>query len=156
MFDASFRKLKILVVDDSKTVRTILAQLLYEMEVADVMEAEDGVEAIEKLRKFKADLVICDLNMVPLDGIEFTRLIRNSEDSPNKFLPIIMLTAYSTKTQLNSALKAGVHSFLAKPVTYVTLRSHIAKVLGTPLTFVREGRNLVPQREMHVDEPESV
>ncbi len=145
MFDVNFSQLKVLVVDDSRTMRSIIA-MLCDMGVRSVSEAEDGADAITRLKEDDPDFVICDLNMAPLDGIEFTKLVRNSKDSPNPFVPIVVLTGEATEEKFREALRVGVHSFLTKPVTFDTLRKRIAHVLKTPLTFVKEGKFMVPQR----------
>ena len=146
MFDVNFSKLKVLVVDDSRTMRSILIAMLCDMGIRRVSEAEDGADAITRLKEDSPDFVICDLNMAPLDGIEFTKLVRNSKDSPNPFVPIVALTAEATEEKFKQALAVGVHSFLTKPVTFDTLRSRISHVLQTPQTFVKEGKFMVPRQ----------
>lgn len=139
-------KLAVLVVDDSRVARIVVKNLLLELGLDDIAEAEDGAAALVKLRDFDADLVLCDLNMTPLDGIEFTRLLRNAPDSPNPFVPVIMLTAEATKAQIANALKAGVNDFLSKPARTPVLRAHIAALFRHPLVYVREGGALRPER----------
>ncbi len=146
MFDVNFSKLKVLVVDDSRTMRSIIIAMLSDMGVNCVSEAEDGADAIIRLKEDAPDFVICDLNMVPLDGIEFTKLVRNSKDSPNPFVPIVALTAEATEEKFKEALAVGMHSFLTKLVTFETLRARISHVLQTPQTFIKEGKFMVPRR----------
>ena len=138
------RNLRILVVDDSRTARKYLSRCLSDLGAAEVVAAEDGADAIDTLRNFAADIVISDLNMAPLDGIQFTRLVRNSEDSPAPYVPIILLTAEATRKQLENALEAGVHSFLAKPVSAEKLRKHILHTMNTEYEFLKEGKDLRP------------
>ena len=137
-------EVKALVVDDSGVTRKIVRGLLGEAGIAQIEEAEDGVEAIRHLNNFHADVVVCDMNMLPLDGIEFTRLVRNSADSPNPYVPIIMLTGDASERNWDRAIKAGVHDFVAKPVTAKDLKERILAILENPAPFVREGRNLRP------------
>lgn len=122
--------LRVLVVDDSRTARRFVIETLRQLGVAEAVEAEDGADAIDILRVFAADLVVTDLNMDPLDGIQFTQLLRMASDSPAPHVPVIMLTADATRRQLENALKAGVNSFLAKPVTADKLRSHMLRTLA--------------------------
>ncbi len=128
------------------TARSIVHRMLHDIGVDDMTGAEDGAAALESLQSFEADLVICDLNMAPLDGIEFTKLVRDATDSPNPYVPIIMLTAEATETQLNNALKAGVNDFMSKPVQTPMLRHRIAALLSHPIVFVREDGHLRPKR----------
>jgi len=137
-------EMKILVVDDSSTARKILSEMLHEIGVGHVAGAADGAEAIERLRTFPADIMLCDLHMVPLDGIELTRLIRNASDSPNPYLPIVMLTADATQSQMKNAMTAGVNAFMSKPVKMKDLHRKLFTIFSRPQVFVREGRILRP------------
>jgi CheY-like chemotaxis protein len=142
------QELKVLVVDDSRTARRALQRFLREMSVETVEMAEDGADAIKKLRDFPADLVLCDLHMVPLDGIEFTRLLRSAEDSPNLYLPVLILTADATAAQLRNALGAGANDFMSKPIELDALRRKIQGLFARPMVFVRDGRYLKPLRRV--------
>jgi CheY-like chemotaxis protein len=151
LINVNLQELKALVVDDSRTARRILREMLGEIPVAQVETAEDGADAIAKLRVFPADVVLCDLHMVPLDGIEFTRLLRSAEDSPNPYLPVLMLTADATETQMKNAIGAGVNEFMSKPVKMADLRRRIHDIFARPLIFVRDGRYLKPLRSARQD-----
>lgn len=146
MARVNLTELRILIVDDSSTARSAVRMLLGEIGVYCVDSAADGTEAIVKLQEFAADLVICDLNMGPVDGIEFTKLVRNADDSPNPYVPIIMVTTEATKMQLRNAMAAGVNDFMVKPVDGVMLRRRIVAILSSPAVFVRESGHLRPQR----------
>ena len=79
---------------------------------------------------YQVDIAIVDFNMFPLDGVEFTRLVRNSPDSANPYLPIIMMTGHSGKQRVYEARDAGVTEFLAKPITAKGLLGALASVLN--------------------------
>lgn len=142
---------RILVVDGCRVTRASVRRLLREIGISVVEEAEDGAEAIDKLGYFPADVVICDLGMAPVDGIAFTRAVRNDKDSPNPFVPIILMTGDAAKTQICAAVTAGVNDFAAKPVDKSKLRRQILANLSGPAVFVREGGNLRPERRPAVD-----
>ncbi len=144
LLHVNMSELKVLVVDDSRTARLLLSDMLRDMQVGSVAKAEDGADAIEQLYEFRAHIAICDLHMAPLDGIEFTKLLRSASDSPNPYLPVLMLTGDATQTQLVNALNAGVNGFMSKPVQMDALRRQINLIFSRPLVFVREGRNLKP------------
>lgn len=146
LVNVNLQELKVLVVDDRRAVRQALEQFLREMSVETVELAEDGADAIKKLRDFPADLVICDLHMVPLDGIEFTRLLRSAEDSPNPDLPVLILTANPTVAQLRNVLGAGANDFMFKPIKLDSLRRKIQGLFARPMVFVRDGRYPKPLR----------
>lgn len=146
LINLNLQEMKVLVVDDSRTARLALKQFLREISIETVELAEDGADAIKKLRDFPADLVLCDLHMVPLDGIEFTRLLRSAEDSPNPYLPVLILTADATAAQLRNALGAGANDFMSKPIRLDSLRRKIQGLFARPMVFVRDGRYLKPLR----------
>ena len=93
--------------------------------------------AIQILRERKSDLVLSDMAMKPMDGLEFTRHVRNSEQSPNPFVPIIMITGHTERHRVEAARDAGVTEFLAKPITAAHLFSRIAEIVERPRAFVR-------------------
>lgn len=142
---------RILVVDGCSVVRAGVRGLLREMDISVVEEAENGAEAIDKLGYFPADLVICDLGMAPVDGIAFTRSVRNDKDSPNPFVPIIMMTGDGDKKQFSAAVSAGVNDFAAKPLDKSKLRRQIITNLSGPAVFIREGGSLRPERRPAVN-----
>ncbi len=100
-------------------------------------EASDGKEAIEILRQWPADLAICDFAMKPMDGVEFTRLVRNSKISRNPYLPIIMMTGHADKNRVVEARDAGVTELLVKPVTARDVIDRLNTVIYRPRPFVR-------------------
>jgi CheY-like chemotaxis protein len=106
--------------------------------------AAEGAEALKRLQEFPADIMLCDLHMAPLDGIELTRILRNANDSPNPYLPVIMLTSDATQTQLQNALAAGVNAFMSKPVKMDALHKKLIAVFSRPFVSVRDGRTLRP------------
>jgi two-component system chemotaxis response regulator CheY len=141
----NLQEMKVLVVDDSSTARQFLSEMLRQIGIGHIAAAADGAEAIERLRVFPADIMLCDLHMAPLDGIELTRLIRNANDSPNPYLPIIMLTADATPAQMKSAMSAGMNAFMSKPVKMHALHRKLVAIFAHPLVYIRDGRTLRPQ-----------
>jgi DNA-binding NtrC family response regulator len=87
-----------------------------------------------------------DLAMQPLDGIDFVRLIRNSKDSPNPMVPVIMITGHSTTRRVAEARDVGVTEFLSKPVTARGVIERINRVVENPRPFVRTGDYFGPDR----------
>jgi len=118
---------KILVVDDSPTVRKLLGYVL-RLKNYDVEEAEDGMDAMEKLSESEVDLVIVDLNMPNMDGISFVKSLRNSYY--NLDLPVIMLTTTNDAEVREEAYGAGINMFLTKPVQPEILLYKIDSLIG--------------------------
>jgi two-component system, chemotaxis family, chemotaxis protein CheY len=104
---------KILIVDDSPTIRKLIGYILKKQEYM-ILEAEDGIDAMEKLGSFEADLVIVDLNMPNMDGIQFVKSLRSNYYHMDT--PVIMLTTTKNQDLKRDALQAGVNLFLNKPV----------------------------------------
>jgi CheY-like chemotaxis protein len=138
--------LNVLLVDDNQHMRTIASAVLKSAGVGSVREAADGGAALEMLREYPIDLVIVDFNMFPLDGVEFTRLVRNSPDSPNPYLPIIMMTGHSAKRRVFEARDAGVTEFLVKPITAKAVLDRIQAVIFHARPFVRTEGYFGPDR----------
>ena len=134
---AGLESLKALVVEDNTHMRSLLRALLNALGVKDISEAIHGQAAMEALRDRKFDLVLTDLAMSPMDGLELTRYLRNSDNSPNPFVPIIMITGHTEKYRVEAARDAGVTEFLAKPVTAHNLFARITEILERPRAFVR-------------------
>jgi two-component system, chemotaxis family, chemotaxis protein CheY len=104
---------KILVVDDSSTIRKLIGLMLKKQDYV-VSEAEDGIDAMEKLAGLEADLIIVDLNMPNMDGIQFVKSLRSNYYHMDT--PVIMLTTTRDEDLKRDALQAGVNLFLNKPV----------------------------------------
>ncbi len=121
-------KMKILVVDDYKTMLRILRNLLKQLKFFNIDEAMDGAEALRKLRSEKFDFVISDWNMEPMTGIELLRQVRGDEKL--KHLPFIMITAESKSENVIAAKEAGVSNYIVKPFNAETLKGKMASVLG--------------------------
>lgn len=139
-------RLNILIIDDNPHMRTLVREILLGFNVKNVHETKDGSEALSELRQWPADIAIVDWMMEPLDGLDFTRLIRTASDSPNPFLPIIMLTGHTERFRVEEARDAGVTEMLAKPMTANTLYSRLKDVIEMPRPFVRAGHYVGPDR----------
>jgi len=120
--------INVLIVDDMAAMRKILRTLLSQLGFKNVDEAEDGKQALDKLRQDpnKYDLVITDWNMPNITGIELVQAIRNDENL--KHLPVLMVTAEAKKENVLMAIKAGVNNYIVKPFTAETLKEKIEAI----------------------------
>lgn len=143
--------LKILVVDDNQYIRVLLSEILRAVGVNRIHEASDGAKALQMMRDFPIDLVMTDLSMEPLDGIDFVRLLRNSPDSPNQTVPVVMITGHLTVARMHEARDAGVNEFLAKPLTAQGVIRRLHQALENPRPFVRGGGYFGPDRRRRAD-----
>ena len=142
----SLAAIQILLIDDNPHMRTIATAVLKSAGIRKVIEASDGGQGLQMLRDYAIDLAIVDYNMFPLDGVEFTRLVRNSPDSANPYLPIIMMTGHSGKKRVYEARDAGVTEFLAKPITAKGVLDRIQSVIWRPRPFVKTEGYFGPDR----------
>lgn len=144
--EAALGGLKVLLVDDNEHMRTIVSTILKGIGILDVREASDGSEGLEALRNWPADLAIVDFRMDPMDGVDFTRLVRNAEDSVNPFLPIIMMTGFADRPRVEEARDAGITELIVKPVTGRAIIDRLNAVVYRPRPFVRNADYFGPQR----------
>lgn len=121
--------MKVLVVDDSPTMRRIVVQMLKKIGYSDIVEAGDGKEALERLQaEGDIELVCTDWNMPVMSGLELVQAIRG--DGNFSSLPILMVTTRNMKDDIITAMKAGVNNYVTKPFDPKTIKEKIDKVMG--------------------------
>lgn len=144
MMDMS--RLTILVADPSPYMVKILRAMLRGFGVARIREASDGAEALEELKTNLIDIVIVDYALTTLNGIELTELLRGDEKNANRFVPIIMVSAYTEKWRVEECRDAGATEFLRKPFSASELYDRMLEVINNPRPFVRSARYFGPDR----------
>ncbi|ETT00700.1 chemotaxis response regulator CheY [Providencia sp. PROV188] len=120
------KDLSFLVVDDFSTMRRIVRNLLKELGFNKIEEAEDGVDALEKIRAGNIDFVVADWNMPNMDGLELLKTIRG--DDALKHIPVLMVTAEAKKENIIAAAQAGASGYVVKPFTAAILEEKLNKV----------------------------
>jgi two-component system, chemotaxis family, chemotaxis protein CheY len=120
-------ELKFLIVDDFATMRRIVRNLLKEIGHHNADEAEDGQDALKKLRSGPFDFVVTDINMPNMSGFDLLQQIR--ADEALKSLPVLMVTAEAKKEDIIAAARAGASGYIVKPFTKATLEEKLAKIL---------------------------
>lgn len=126
------KKMAVLVVDDFPTMRKIIRNLLEQLGFNNISEAEDGADALRKMRAMPGahfGLVVSDWNMEPMTGLQLLQEVR--ADNVLKATPFIMVTAESKKENIIAAKEAGVNNYIVKPFNAITLKSKIEAVLGS-------------------------
>jgi two-component system chemotaxis response regulator CheY len=118
--------MKILLVDDSKTMRNIQKSVLAQLGSHQVEEACDGQDALSKVGAFQPELLLVDWNMPNMDGLSFVKAFRQQ----NKTTPIIMVTTESERARVVEAIKAGVNNYVVKPFTPDVLSQRINETLS--------------------------
>jgi CheY-like chemotaxis protein len=132
-----FDKLKVLVVDDNAHMRKLVTAILQAFGTTVIHEAPDAEKAWALLKEHNSDVLILDWMMDGMNGLDFAKQIRTSPDSPNPFVPIIMLTGHTHIDMVRLARDAGINEFLAKPVSVKAIMSRLLAVIEHPRPFVR-------------------
>lgn len=142
----NIERLNFLIVDDNKHMCVLIKTILNAFGVRNVLDAGDGADAFKVLKHFPADIIICDWVMQPLDGLDFVRLVRTGKDSPNPYVPVIMLTGHTEMHRVMEAREAGVSEFLAKPVSPKKLYARIRSIIEHQRNFIKTKTYFGPDR----------
>ncbi|GJL85234.1 MAG: response regulator [Micavibrio sp.] len=137
---------RILIVDDMAPMLTLCKSILNIFGFKHVFTASNGEEAFEILCKEDPDLVITDWMMEPMDGLEFTKKVRRDPLVPNPYVPIIMMTGFSSRLRVESARDKGITEFLVKPFSSRDLYNRVVQIIEKPRQFVEAGEFFGPDR----------
>ena len=148
---AGLERVRFMVVDDNAHMINIVKTILRGFGATQIFEAKDAVDAFHRLKHDSIDLVITDYQMEVLDGIEFIKLIRNSSDSPNRYVPIIMLTAHSERSRVTQSRDVGANEFCCKPVTASEMYRKVQAIVDYPRPFIKTQAYFGPDRRRHND-----
>ena len=134
MEKADFKRLTMMVIDDELFIRNLVARMLRDLGIGEVLMANDGADALMKIaaESGRLNLVICDLEMPGMDGFDFVRTLRGHADRVLARLPVLILTGHAEQENVEMAIKLGIHGFVAKPVSLKVLESRIVKALKDP------------------------
>ncbi len=145
--DLNLENVKVLVVDDNRFMREIVKTIFHVFHCKSVEEAGDGADALRVMAKgYLPDLVVTNWNMPGMDGIQFTRHVRTSKESPDPHMPIILMTAYSELNQITGARDSGVNEILVKPISATSLYKRIVSIFTKPRPYVEAGEFTGPDR----------
>lgn len=122
--------IRALIVDDSSVMRKIVERSLRQagIELSQVLEAGNGAEALGVLREHRVDLVLCDINMPVMDGLEFVKQLATVENA--KGVPVVMITTEGSETHVVQALSCGARGYIRKPFTADQVKEHVVPILG--------------------------
>lgn len=143
-----FSHLRVLVVDDNEFMHEIMHELLQALDFSAerLKFATDGEQALKLLQQHPIDLVVCDLNMRPMNGKDFTSRVRRAENSPNPFIPIVICTGHAEANHILDARDCGANEILRKPVSARSIYSRIRAIIESPRPYVRTGSFIGPDR----------
>ena len=122
--------IRVLIVDDSSVMRKILERSLRQagVELTAVVQAGNGAEALAVLVENQVDLILCDINMPVMDGLEFVKQLPGVENAQGA--PVIMITTEGSESHVVQALSAGAKGYIRKPFTPEQVRDHVLPLLG--------------------------
>lgn len=144
-------ELRVLLADDSAMMRELLSTSLRTLGIREIVTAEDGVVARKRLKTFLPDVILLDILMPRMDGIEFTRHVRAGDYEINPFVPIIIVSGFTDMAHIGEARDAGANEFLAKPISVKSLYTRLAALVGAPRPFVRAGEFVGPDRRRRAE-----
>ncbi|MFQ5467733.1 MAG: response regulator [Kiloniellaceae bacterium] len=147
----SLEALNFLVVDDNKHMHMVVKAILNSMRAKNIRFSDNAADAFMEMRQWSPDIVITDWAMEPLDGLDFVRLVRKGGDSPNPYIPIILLTGHTEIHRVLEARDAGVNEVLAKPISIKSLYSRIISIIERPRPYVKSKTYFGPCRRRYAD-----
>ncbi|MFN3700693.1 MAG: response regulator [Alphaproteobacteria bacterium] len=145
-----FDRLSVLIAEDTVPMSKLVTSVLETLGVGTIYVANDGEKAFDIFCRENPDILIADWHMVPLNGIELVKIIRQSPLSPNKMAPIIMMTGYSALPRVSEARDMGATEFLVKPFSANDLARRIAYVINKPRDFVETEDFFGPDRRRRI------
>ena len=129
-------QIPVVIADPDLKIANLVRDVLKSVGFTNIKMAKDGEEVLEVLRNQQVDLLITDWRMERVDGVSLMRFLRTDPASPNRFLPIIMLTGKAEKKDVEVARDAGVTEYLVKPFTAKTLFERIVQIVENPRSFI--------------------
>lgn len=140
-----FDALKVLIVDDERTMRRVTRSLLQAIGVKHIRDACDGRAGLEAVCSWGPDVVVLDWKMPNLSGLDFVRRVRAPQEFPYPDVPIIMLTAFGERSRVMEAVELGVNEFLLKPVSSKALHARLISILTKPRRMMKKGQRYIPE-----------
>ena len=137
--------LNILIVDNNTYMRRLTRSMLMNLGAKSVVEAADGLAALEAIRTCDPDVMLLDWDMPVLNGMEVMRIVRSPGVFPRPNLPIIMLTSRANRSYVVEALRAGANEFLLKPTSPKALCDRLMSIVIKPRPMIKLGKYYVPE-----------
>ena len=142
----NLQNVSVMIVDDYAPMRKLVVSLLRELGISRLCQAPSGEAALKSLKDFEPDVILADAIMEPMDGLEFTRKVRDGEAGVSPFVPIIMISGQAEMQHILKARDAGVTEFLAKPISARAIYSRLCNVISNPRPFIRAPNYFGPDR----------
>ena len=124
-----FTKVRVLIVDDNALMRTLVHDMLQRLGIHQIEQAADGKSALLEVIKFQPNLILSDIHMEPVSGLEFVKQVRSLPNSALAATTVIMMTADSSKETLDEAVTLGIRGYIVKPPILASLKSKIENAM---------------------------
>jgi two-component system chemotaxis response regulator CheY len=125
-----FAHVHVMIIEDSSFVRTLVKKILLDLGVREIREAEDGSTGLQLCEQKPPDVILCDLSMEPMDGLEFVRLLRQHEKHALQTIPVIVLTTHAEADFVQQAMRCGIEAYLLKPASPSMVKERLTRVLS--------------------------
>ena len=145
----NLKNLSVLVVEDNDFMRQIIGKILREFKITDITKAYSGRNSRELVHSNIFDICFIDLEIEDLNGVELIKFIR--EETDNNYVPIIMITGYSTNDYIKTARDAGITEYVTKPFFAESIYKKIKAVIRRPRQFIRNFTYFGPDRRRTVE-----
>lgn len=143
--------ISVLVVDDNEFTRKLMHSVLNALKIRRIQMANDGASGYQIFSQTAVDIAIIDWEMEPVNGPQLVRRMRTDTNSPNPYVPIIMLTAHTDIHSVMAARDCGVNEFLAKPISPASVYERMVRILETSRPFVKTADYFGPDRRRRKD-----
>lgn len=140
-----------MVVDDNRHMLSLISEMLRGLSIRSVHAMTNAADAFKEMQITAVDLVITDHVMDPISGIEFANLLRTSKDSPDRFVPMIMVSGSTDMATVEAARDAGITEFMAKPIAASGLYARILQIINNPRPFLKTKAYFGPDRRRRID-----
>jgi len=144
--DSNLNDISVLLVEDIKMMQELTSHALNCLGIKKILKATNGQDAYDLYKTHPPDIIICDWQMAPLNGLEMAKKIRRDTSSATRCVPIIMITGYASESYVKRARDAGVNEFLVKPFTAKALASRLSAVISRPKPYIESRTYFGPDR----------
>lgn len=154
--DYNFSQTKILIADDHQPMRRVMRGIMRELGIGELEHVNNGEAALQMMPGFQPDVLVTDFMMQPMNGLELIHVVRSGQAGVDRFLPIIMVSAYTEVHEVIKARDAGATEFLAKPISAKMVYYRLRSIVENPRQYVDSVQYFGPdrrRREAELDLP---
>ncbi|MCG5242578.1 response regulator [Azospirillum doebereinerae] len=125
-----YARYRILVIEDQPFVRRTIMQIMMQIGFQEIAEADNGETGMRECIRTNPDLIVCDIDMKPVSGLQFLEQLRSSAEAANPRAPVVFLTNHTESEIVKQAMALGVNGFVVKPPSFAALKERVDRLLG--------------------------